>query len=369
MSVGSQVICIARCLAAPQDLEVIALRWQGSDEFDARQPFRVHRFNYFQQPVPRFFAPLKRIVELAQTARILHKHLASGAFGVLEVGTVYPGAIMAQILFPNRRFCLVSYALGDDVLRPQRNWLTSRVFRRTLRSIDMFVAISNYTKGRLIEAGASPSRIVLIPPPIDQERFQRQGDPSNIKRKLPAYDLMLLTVCKPSEKKNIDQIIKLMPRLLGQFPGLLYVVAGDGPDLSRLRSLAYKENVQERVAFLGYVPSDELVDLYAAADVFVMVTKEDLEGSGVEGFGIVFLEAGSQGVPVIGPSRGGSVDAIIDEVTGYLVDPNAPEDIWRRLTELLGDADLRYRMGAAGKGRAFMRTDWSPLINLSTSLT
>ena len=85
-------------------------------------------------------------------------------------------------------------------------------------------------------------------------------------------------------------------------------------------------------------------------------------GGSVEGFGIVFLEAESQGIPVVGPNQGGSADAIIDGVTGYLVNPNSGEDIENRVIELLSDSALRRRLGEAGKKRAFQPVDWSPLL-------
>lgn len=364
---GQPSYMYARCLADPQAIEVIALYWEGSEAFDARQPFSVHRFEYFYRSVPWYFAPVRRLIQLIQTAGILHKHLISGEFDILEVGTVYPGAIIAEILFPRRRFRLVAYALGDDILKPQKNWFTRLVFRRVSKGIDMFVAISNYTKDKLIKVGVPRDRIVLIPPPIDQEKFGQPGDPLIIRKRLAPHDLMLLTVCKLSEKKNVGQIIELMPSLLEKFPGLLYVVAGNGPDLPRLRSLAHGLGVEKRVQFLGYISEDELVHLYAAADVFVMVTKEDAVGNSVEGFGIVFLEAGSQGVPVIGPSKGGSTDAIADGISGFLVDPNDPVDIERRIVELLCNPSVRAKMGAEGKKLAFMKPDWSPLDLLISS--
>ena len=119
--------------------------------------------------------------------------------------------------------------------------------------------------------------------------------------------------------------------------------------------------MRERVHFAGRIATERLADLYAAADVFVMPTRVGDDGS-VEGFGIVFLEAGSQGVPVVGPRLGGSEDAIVDGETGFLVDADDPADIARRLLELLRDPALRRTMGAAGKRRAFEPTDWSPAL-------
>ena len=68
------------------------------------------------------------------------------------------------------------------------------------------------------------------------------------------------------------------------------------------------------VRFLGYVPDEDLPDLYRLADLFVMPSTE-------EGFGIVYLEAAACGLRVVGGAGGGSGDAVPDERVGVLVDP------------------------------------------------
>jgi phosphatidylinositol alpha-1,6-mannosyltransferase len=332
--------------------------------FDSIQNFQVHRFKYFNSPVSPLFDPFKRVLQLQQTWRILRHMFERGRYDIIEVGTVFPGAVVAQTLRQRRDFSLISYALGDDVLRPLTTWYAASIFSRVLKRIDFFVSISRFTKGVLVKAGIPPERIVIIKPSIDQERFGRQGDGVSIRARLPAHDLILLTVCNLTEKKGVDRVIEVMPRLKKRFPGLLYVVGGSGADLPRLQKLAYENKVADRVIFLGRVPSESMVDVYASANVFIMPTRLDLRQGSVEGFGIVFLEAGAQGVPVIGPNEGGSADAIIDGVTGYLVNPNDHQDIENRIIELLNNPALRRRLGEAGKKQAFEHRDWSPLLNL-----
>lgn len=352
----------ARCKAVPDDLDVIAMEWEGSEDFDAKQPFRIYRFQYFWKPVHPIFDPLKRIIQLYQSVRVLKERLNSEKYDVVEVNSFFPGVIAAQFLPSRQYFRLVCYALGDDVLHPQSTWYAKSIFRWALQQVDLFIAISHYTRDVLIDAGVPPEKVVIIYPPLDQERFSEPGDVASIKEMLPPHDLMLLTICRLSPKKNVDQIIQLMPKLKQRFPNLLYVVGGYGPDLERLQLLAKQRQVEDSVIFLGKIPEDKLVNLYAAADVFVMSTRPD--SNRVEGFGIVFLEAGSQGVPVIGPNIGGSEDAIIHGETGYLVDPYDPDDIENRIVELLSDPNLRHKLGEAGKKRAFRPSDWSPLLNL-----
>jgi len=351
-----------RCLAGNEELSVIAAKIPGSDEFDARQKFSISRFEY-PWHIPKF-ALLRRLHQIYLTVRILRQHFYLNRYDVLETSTVFPGAIVAKALFPRKNFFLVSYALGDDILKPLHIWYLRPFFKFILRKIDLFVAISSFTRNLLISAGVSPKKIVIVHPSIDVERFSVRGNGVAIKKTLPPHDLILLTVSRLTEKKGVDSIIKLMPKLTKKFPGLLYVIAGDGDYRKHLQYIAKKLEVQDRVIFLGRIHSNKLVDVYAAGDIFVMPTRTDYRRGNMEGFGIVFLEAGSQELPVIGPKGSGSEDAIIDGVTGYLVNPYDLEDIESRIVSLLNDPIKRKRFGQAGKKRAFQNTDWSPLINL-----
>jgi phosphatidylinositol alpha-1,6-mannosyltransferase len=351
----------ARCMAAPDDIEVLATRCPGDEAFDAQLPFPVLRFVLYKPPVTPWLDPVYRGTAILRTARVLHRFLRTGRYAVVETATVFPGAVAAQLLPSLRGVRLISHALGDDVRRPLSTPWAAPLFRLALRRVDRFVAISRYTRGLLLEAGVEPDRVVVVRPPLDVAKFQQAGDGASWRAGWPPHSHVLLTLCRLAIKKGVDRVIEVLPQLLQETPGLLYVVAGEGPDRARLEALATQAGVRERVYFAGRIATERLADLYAAADVFVMPTRVGDDGS-VEGFGIVFLEAGSQGVPVVGPRLGGSEDAIAHGETGFLVDADDPEDIARRLLELLRDPDLRRTMGAAGKRRAFESTDWSPAL-------
>lgn len=226
----------------------------------------------------------------------------------------------------------------------------------------MFVAISQYTRGLLLKAGVEPARITIIRPGIDLDRFSPLADAEPVRARLPCHDLVMLTVCQLSMKKGVDTTIAVLPELRKSFPGLIYVVVGSGNDLARLQALAKSSGVSDIVVFLGRVSDSELPAVYAAADVFAMPTRLDESRGDVEGFGLAFLEAGSQQVPAVGPICGGSSDAIQDGVTGYLVDPFDPVALRVRIQQLLGDSALRRRMGEAARRFALQPTDWSPVL-------
>ena len=112
----------------------------------------------------------------------------------------------------------------------------------------------------------------------------------------------------------------------------------------------------DQVRFLGFVPEEEILCWYNAADIFAMPSRIGTgEERGIEGFGIVYLEANACNVPVIGGRSGGVSDAVEDGVNGLLADPLDPEDIARAIRELLVQPEFADRLGRQGRERVMAR--------------
>jgi phosphatidylinositol alpha-1,6-mannosyltransferase len=108
------------------------------------------------------------------------------------------------------------------------------------------------------------------------------------------------------------------------------------------------------VRFLGDIPDDQLGAVYAQADVFAMTSMPHRQS--VEGFGLVYLEAGAHGLPIVAHAIGGVPEAVVDGETGLLVRPGDTAALTRAFDRLLGDPTLRRRLGEAGRARALSRT-------------
>jgi phosphatidylinositol alpha-1,6-mannosyltransferase len=117
-----------------------------------------------------------------------------------------------------------------------------------------------------------------------------------------------------------------------------------------LRRMVADAKCEARVHWLGNIDEDEKIDLLQRAEVFIHTPVTAKDG-GFEGFGIVYLEASACGTPVLGTLDCGAEDAIVDHVTGRLAAQNVAA-VHAALAELLGDAPLRARMGAAGRAHA-----------------
>jgi glycosyltransferase involved in cell wall biosynthesis len=124
--------------------------------------------------------------------------------------------------------------------------------------------------------------------------------------------------------------------------GMKLVVAGDGP---------LREHVP---GALGFVPHDELQRLYARAAVVACPSRR-------EGFGVACLEAMAHARPVVATDVGGLRDLVVDGETGLVVPSRRPDALRAALERLLGDEELRRRLGAAGRERARERFSWDAI--------
>ena len=343
---------VARGLAARCDAFAVAAPYtRGAFAHDRTLPFRVHRFVEAGEGLA-----LSGIVPIATLARL----------GAFEVAFATHWAAAHAVLRAGRPRAVFTAAHGKELLiRPlarvpiaQRGYDSLR--RRVLERSTGFFPVSSYTAGLLEQAGVEPARIVTVHNGVDPERF-RPFDASALRAELGAIDRpVLLTVARLVPRKGIDTVLASLPRVLRDVPNALYVVAGDGPDRPRLERLAREHGVSASVRFLGAVPGD-IARYYNACDVFVMPAR--VEPEDVEGFGLVFLEAGACAKPVVGARAGGAVDAIVEGRTGLLVPPDDPAALASALSGLLRDEARRVAMGREGRTHVLADGTWDRAVD------
>jgi phosphatidylinositol alpha-1,6-mannosyltransferase len=176
-------------------------------------------------------------------------------------------------------------------------------------------------------------------------------------------DQIILSVGNLVPRKGHDMVIQALPKLRQSVPDVTYLIVGQGSYRIQLENLALSLGVRDRVIFGGCVSTQDLPDIYALSDVFVMPSREQLEACDVEGFGLVFLEASACAKPVVGGRSGGIPDAISDGVTGLLVNPHDPEDIANALGQLLTNNDLAIRLGQQGRSWVIKYFDWAGIAD------
>jgi phosphatidyl-myo-inositol dimannoside synthase len=286
---------------------------------DQRFPFRG-----FARNKSRFVAHL--MTRAPKTRLLFANHIHFG-----------PPAFAAATLDPRLRYWLVAH--GFEVWQPLP-------FYRTLplRRAHGVISVSQNT-AEAVERVQRVHREKIFVLPLALEPEVSPAPTEESPAAAPPAGRMLLTVARLSASepgKGADTVIRALPRLLGAFPDLHYVIVGDGDARPRLEKLAAETGVAARVLFAGECSRQSLRRYYEIADVFVMPSRQ-------EGFGIVFLEAMAAGKPVVASPHGGAPEVVRDGETGFLVEYGNVSALAMRLSTLLADEDLRRRMGAAGR--------------------
>lgn len=224
---------------------------------------------------------------------------------------------------------------------------------------DLLIASTEDESRDLIESyGADPERVSVVAPGVDLATF-RPIDRYEARRKIGAgAGSLLLFVGRLERLKGVDIAIRALAELRrrGHADVRLLVLGedsreGDESETERLKQVAAAESVRDRVEFVGSVAHHELPFFYAAADACVMPSYS-------ESFGLVGLEAQACGCPVVGSGVSGIRSVVRDEVTGFLVDGDNPNDYADRIGRLLDDPDLARQMGRRGQLLA-QRFSWN----------
>lgn len=164
----------------------------------------------------------------------------------------------------------------------------------------------------------------------------------------------ILSVGAIKRRKGYHISIAAFAELSRKYPDLSYVIVGNpaqSPDyFKELEMVAEKEGVKEKIVYFSNLSTYELAALYQNAELFLMMS-QNIKGD-VEGFGLVFLEAASYGLPVIGSRGTGAEDAIADGRNGYLLEPEDVSGIVEAADRLVNDRGLRDRFSLGSRMHA-----------------
>jgi glycosyltransferase involved in cell wall biosynthesis len=211
---------------------------------------------------------------------------------------------------------------------------TDRVVGNSRAVVDFYRAAGiPESKLEMIHSGI----VVDEPPPVDTADVRRSLD-------VPADAPLLLFAGRLAPQKGVEDLILALDLIQHVEPGVVTLVAGDGPLRPRLeeRARAFELLDAGRVRFLGH--RDDMPRLFAACDALVLPSL-------YEGLPNVVLEAMRSRKPVVATAAPGTTEVVVDGVTGLLVPLHSPKDLARALLAVVRDPDLRRRLGEAGLAR------------------
>ena len=226
---------------------------------------------------------------------------------------------------------------GRPTLKQRGAWTVARMIERRLLAASNVIHYDSAFTGRFMEATypiETRGKGIVLPGWVDASRFRPTIEPrAALRRRLGApwhpTDTTFFTLRRLVPRMGLDTLIAAAAELARSGEPFRLVIAGEGPCRGDLESQVAAHALTDRVAFLGRVPDEALVDAFNAADCFVLPTRA------LECFGLIVLESLACGVPVIGVPVGSIPEVMGPGLVRWIADDNRPDALARRMNEFL----------------------------------
>ncbi len=222
-----------------------------------------------------------------------------------------------------------------DILRWTKKIVSCSTTIRDNRIFDKLIVASNYMKTQIVQAGLSPKKVVIIPPPAEMPKVISSN------KSIPGNKIVLF-IGRIFYAKGLHHLLRAMAILPDSVR--LFVV-GDGPDRLKNEALAKELELSHRIKFFGWRNHRNLANFYARSSVVVIPSLWP------ELFGNVGIEAMAYRKPVVAYDVGGIRDWLVDGEAGYLAKPSNIEDLATKIDLCLSDPARSVKMGENGRRR------------------
>ncbi|MBT3408874.1 glycosyltransferase family 4 protein [Candidatus Woesearchaeota archaeon] len=258
-----------------------------------------------------FFIPYSffKALYIIKKNKITHMHLSDGVLA-------FEGCLIKKLTGVKTAITIH----GLDIT--YKNKIYQKIIPKSINELDKIICVSNNTKEICIKKGISKNKISVIHNGVNSNEFILKNSKEKLREKISSKinvnlhnKKILLTSGRLVERKGVKWFINsVMTKLNNEY---IYLISGDGEDKTNIEKAIKKNNLNNKIFLLGKVDFETLKLLYNSSDLFIMpnISVKD----NIEGFGIVAIEAGSCGLPVITSGIEGIKDAIINNKTGWVV--------------------------------------------------
>lgn len=346
---GCEVKVISPVPYAPWPLTILKKKWQSYASVPAKdkiEGIEVHYPRYLE--FPRSFLLEQAGFMMYLGMRGLLKRLSKEFhFDLIHAHVALPDGHAASFFQREYQVPVVITVHGQDFQSTlHRGEKAKARLAEVLGAADKVITVSSKLK-RMVQDEPFAPKIEVINNGIDLEDCQGTGG-----MKPSSGNIKLISVSNLKKTKGLDLTLQALPSLLPKYPALTYYIVGEGEERQNLENLVDALKLRNHVVFLGRLTHPEAMKEMAAADIFCLPSWQ-------EGFGVVYIEAMAQGVPVIGVQGEGIEDVIIHGHNGLLVRPQNVGDIAEALDSLLSDASYARRLAEAGRDTVAGGFTWS----------
>ena len=297
----------------------------------------------------QLFLFLRKFLKKAENKTILHIADPGVCRSFMRLGFLFPRnarliiTIHGSELLKFSRNPIEKFCFGNLLLKCEKIHLLSRFnYEKCLRLFPL-------TKKKLKVIRGAPSRVVEV-----------KG--STAFKKKDKSKLVLLCVGRIHPRKGQLELIEAVSKLPEDIISNLNLIFV-GPVVSKSYFSKIKkesQNFKGAIEFKGDLLVEDLRGCYQNADIFCLCPT--VQKKSVEGFGLVYLEASSFGLPILATRTGGIEDAVIDGQTGLIADHKTPDELCEKLLELVMNENLRKKLGENGKVWANQHT-WKDIAH------
>lgn len=267
---------------------------------------------------------------------ILHAHYASSCGFISNCCNYHP---------------LIISVWGSDVFDfPRKSWLHRSILKSNLKAADVVLSTSHMMAVETQKYLPNNDKPLYITPfGVDTTLF------SPVDR-VDKTQHVTIGVIKTLEKiYGIDILIEAFSLLCQKYSNIKLLIIGNGSELSSLQQQLKMLQIVDKVDILPAISHHLVPGYLAKIDIFVMPSRQ-------ESFGVAVLEASACGLPIVASNVGGLPEVIEDSVTGFLVPPDRPQDLAKKISQLIESPGLRKSMGQQGRNFVEKHYKWSDSV-------
>lgn len=253
-------------------------------------------------------------------------------------------------------FVLNPYYYNTDNRRSMK-WQLYRILygRSTVAAADAVVVISPHEQAMLKKDGFMLDRVELIPPGIEAETFSTKKENPFLAWNITAKNILLFAG-RIAKAKGVDLLIGALPEIIRQVPDTHLVLIGEDFGFKKTCEVQAKQlGVEKHITWTGKTTREALIGAYQNATAFVFPSR-------FEAFGIVLLEAGASGCPIVATNGSAIPYLVRPEKTGLLFEPENVSDLAQKVVLLLQNKNQAKEMAETARLRANTEFAWSQSV-------
>lgn len=344
---------------------VLAPHHNGAEKFEIMDGMRIYRFPYFwpekyqklayeggilpnikRSNLSKIQVPFLFLSELYYTFKLIKKE----RIDVIHTHWIIPNGLIGAFCkkFFGIRHILTIHAAGLFAL--EQLPFKKNIANFIVNNSDEITVVSSYIKERLINVvspalrGILNDKLKIIPMGVHVELYQKETDVDYLKSKNNIRSkFSLLFIGRLAEKKGVKFLIKAMARISLTNKDVTLIICGDGPLRKELQQQVSDLKLRDFVRFTGYITDNEKLDYLKLSDILI-VPSIVTEFGDTEGLPVVILEGLAAGKPIIASDVSGIKDVITDGVNGFLIEPNNPDQIAKKVLELLKNTESMMKI-------------------------